>query len=201
MDQPQAVVQQGTSNRPPDPAAKSMSDPGTATVEPQACASCAAASSPSPSAAPAPVGASAPSWVYAIGRVELVPPSLSWEKELAQAIGRSHDTKDHTDSETFYNTLSKPENTYLARLACWVMTIGGLQTYILTPRFQHDFSLLVAALQQRKPPVFDIVIGAKGPTAPSQLCNGLMLPIVIFDQLYYSDRESLIACMGKQEKK
>jgi hypothetical protein len=47
------------------------------------------------------------------------------------------------------------------------MTIAGLETYIVTPRYQADFSLLVAALRpQRKPSDFDVVIGAKGPIAP-----------------------------------
>jgi hypothetical protein len=168
------------------------------TVAPQACATCGTALSPTPEVAlnrgigPLP-------WVYALGKIKLVSPTISWEKEFAQATGRA-DTKGLTDSQALYDVLSKPENSYLVREACWVMTIVGLETYILKPRFQSDFSLLVAALRpQRKPSDFDVIVGAKGPIAPPQMCNGLMLPIVLFDQIYYSDRETLIKAMRKPD--
>ena len=32
----------------------------------------------------------------------------------------------------------------------------------------------------------------KGPIAPPQMCNGLMVPIVVFDQIYSFDRDALI---------
>ena len=38
----------------------------------------------------------------------------------------------------------------------------------------------------------DVVIGTRGPIAPPELCNGLMVPIVAFDQIYSFDRDALI---------
>jgi hypothetical protein len=38
----------------------------------------------------------------------------------------------------------------------------------------------------------DVVIGMRGSIAPPEFCNGLMLPIVAFDQIYSFDRSALI---------
>jgi hypothetical protein len=97
--------------------------------------------------------------------------------------------------------LSKPENRYLVRQCCFVMTIEGLETYILTPRDSADLGLLVEAVRPNPSPAdLDVVIGMKGPIAPPQLCNGLMVPIVVFDQIYSFDRDALIKSIPKPEK-
>jgi hypothetical protein len=36
------------------------------------------------------------------------------------------------------------------------------------------------------------VIGVRGPIAPPQMCNGLLVPIVLFNQIYSFDIDSLI---------
>jgi hypothetical protein len=46
----------------------------------------------------------------------------------------------------------------------------------------------------------DVVIGQKGPVARPEACNGLMVPIVVFDQLYSFDRDSLLKAIPKPEK-
>ena len=144
--------------------------------------------------------AASPSWVYAIGRIEARFPSISVEKEFAQATGRA-DTKGLTDRQALHAVLSKPENRYLLRQLCFVMTIEGLETYILVPRDPADISLLVEALRPTPQPWdLDVVIGMKGPIAPPQMCNGLMVPIVVFDQIYSFDRDALIKAIPKPEK-
>jgi hypothetical protein len=71
-----------------------------------------------------------------------------------------------------------------------VLTIEGLETYILRARDPVDLDLLVEAIRQEPSPVdMDVVIGARGPIAPPEMCNGLMIPIVAFDQIYSFDRE------------
>ena len=131
------------------------------------------------------------SHVYAIGRVEARFPRLSVEKEFAQATGRA-DTAGQTDQGAFYKVLSKPESGYLARQLCWVFTIQGLETYLLQPRDPRDFDRLVEAIRPRPSPLdIDVVIGMRGPIAPPEFCNGLMVPIVVFDQLYSFDRDAL----------
>jgi hypothetical protein len=68
-------------------------------------------------------------YVYALGRIEPRFPRLSVEKEYAQATGRA-ETAGLTDRQALQAVLSKPENRYLARQLCYVLTIEGLDTYI-----------------------------------------------------------------------
>lgn len=74
----------------------------------------------------------APSFVFALGRVEVRFPSLSVEKEFAQSIGRT-DTAGLTDRQAMRAALSERGNRYLARQVCWILTVEGLETYILRP--------------------------------------------------------------------
>ena len=46
----------------------------------------------------------------------------------------------------------------------------------------------------------DVVIGMRGPIAPPEFCNGLMVPIVVFDQIYSFDRDALIKAIPRPEK-
>ena len=139
-------------------------------------------------------------YVYAIGRIEARFPRLSVEKEFAQATGRA-ETVGQTDQEVFYNVLSKPENRYLARQMCWVLTIQGFETYILHPRDPRDLDRLVEAIRPQPSPMdIDVVIGARGPIAPPEFCNGLMVPIVVFDHVYSFNRDALIKAIPRPEK-
>jgi hypothetical protein len=132
------------------------------------------------------------SFVYALGRVEARFPSLGVEKEFSQAIGRA-ETKGLTDRQTFYEVLSKPENRYLVRQMCWVLTIEGLDTYILQPRDPYGYDMLVQAVRPApRLEDIDIIIGSRGPIAPPEMCNGLVAPIVVFDQIYSFDIDALI---------
>jgi len=140
------------------------------------------------------------SYVHAIGRIEARFPRLSVEKEFAQATGRA-ETAGQTDQQAFYNVLSNPENRYLARQMCWVLSIQGLETYIVQPRDPRDFDRLVESIRPQPSPMdTDVVIGIRGPISPPELCNGLMVPIVVFDQLYSFDRDSLIKAIPRPEK-
>jgi hypothetical protein len=149
---------------------------------------------PAPSYAP--VG---PSYVYAIGKIEPRFPSPAVEKEIAQATGRA-DTEGLTDHQALQQVLSQPENRYLARELCWVMTIQGLDTYIVTPRDPVDLTMLVEVLRPNpKPSDLDVLIGVKGSIAGPGKCNGLLVPIVGFDQVYSFDRGALISAIPRPE--
>ena len=178
-----AAVAPGTEEDGPlYPATLAATEPRTPRL---ACPSCGAPSSPV-------MGAGPRQWVYAVGRIEARFPTLSVEKEFAQATGRS-DSKGLTDRQVLHSVLSRAENRYLARQMCWVMTVEGLETYVLRPGEPLDFGLLVDALRSNPSPSdMDLVIGAKGPIASPAACNGLMVPVVMFDQIYSFDRSSLI---------
>jgi hypothetical protein len=139
-------------------------------------------------------------YVYAIGRIEARFPRLSVEKEFAQVTGRA-ETAGQTDQKAFYTVLSNPENRYLTRQLCWVLTIQSVETYIVQPRDPRDYDQLVAAIRPQPSPMdIDVVIGIRGPIAPPELCNGLIIPIIAFDQVYSFDRDALIKAIPRPEK-
>jgi hypothetical protein len=133
-----------------------------------------------------------PAFVYAIGQVEPRFPSLGLEKEFAQVIGRRGD-EGYSDREAFAATIRAEENRYLARHLCWVFLVEGLETYILMPRDPGDYKLLIDSVREipRRDDI-DLVIGTRGHVAPPHMCNGLAVPIVVFDQLYSFDRDTLV---------
>jgi hypothetical protein len=146
--------------------------------EPAGCPTCAAADT-----------IEAYPFVYAIGQVRLALPSVGIEKEMAQAAGRI-DGRDLTDPQMQHELLRG--NRYLARSCCYVFVVGGMETYLLRPRDPLDLDLLVEAVRPRPSPLdVDVVVGVRGPIAPPEACNGLMLPIVTVDQLYSFDRVTL----------
>src|SRR6266487_2852391 len=129
---------------------------------------------PCPTCAPVPAS-QARSYVYALGRIEPRFPSPAVEKEFAQVTGRTH-TKGKTDREAMQSVLSARENRYLARQLCWVLTLQGLETYLLTPRDWADFDLLVEAVRPTPRPtdlVCRLLLEKKKTTrnAPSLACT------------------------------
>ncbi|WP_306212873.1 cyanobactin maturation protease PatG family protein [Actinoplanes sp. RD1] len=138
-------------------------------------------------------------FVWAIGRIEPRLPSLAVEKELAQVTGRA-DLAGHTDREALHEVLSSRANRYLARQLCWVLLIEGLETYLLAPRDPVDLDLLVESLRPRPAPTdLDVVIGIRGPLAPPETCNGLVVPVVIVDQVYSFGRDDLLAAVPRPD--
>ncbi|MGD0702900.1 MAG: hypothetical protein ABSA02_23835 [Trebonia sp.] len=138
-------------------------------------------------------------YVYGIGQVQPRFPSVAIQKEFAQAAGRG-ETGGQTDRQVIASVLGDRANRYLVRQMCWVFVIEGLETYILLPNDPADYDLLVQAVRPEPDPVdVDVIVGARGPFAPPQLCNGLGLPVVRVDQLYSFDRESLIGALPLPE--
>lgn len=139
------------------------------------------------------------SFVFALGQVDPRFSSLAIEKEFAQVTGRA-DTAGQTDRQALQTILADRANRYLARQMCWVFTIEGLETYLLAPRDPADFELLIEAVRPRPHPSdIDVVIGVQGSIAPPEVCNGLMVPIVVFDQLYSFERDELIHQIPRPE--
>ncbi|MGH9445645.1 MAG: hypothetical protein ACRD3O_07965 [Terriglobia bacterium] len=175
------------------PAPLQLARPAGRVVAAQFCPTC--------GSAPAANGQTAAhNYIYAIGRIEPRFPRPSVEKEFAQATGRA-ETAGLTDRQAVQKVLSQRQNRYLVRQLCWVMTIEGLETYILVPRDPADLDLLVEAVRPSPNPAdLDVLIGVKASIAPPEMCNGLMVPIVVFDQLYSFDRDSLMKAIPRPEK-
>lgn len=132
------------------------------------------------------------SFVYAIGRVDPRFPSLAVEKEFLQATSQVH-SAGRTDRQVLQAFLADRAGRYLARQMCWVFTVEGMETYILAPRDPADLDLLIEAVRP-EPQSYDVdvAIGLRGPIASPGACNGLLVPVVLFDQLYSFDRDELI---------
>jgi hypothetical protein len=144
------------------------------------------------------VGTASSDHVYALGQIETRFPRPSVEKEVAQATGRA-ETAGKTDQQAFYQVLSARENRYLVRQLCWILTIQGLETYILQPRDPTDLDLLINAVEPQQTPWISAVIGVRGPVARPEFCNGLMIPIVTFDQIYTFPRDTLIRAIPRPQ--
>jgi hypothetical protein len=156
-------------------------------------------SQPMPAADPTTSGTVAPSFVYALGRIEPRFPSLAVEKEFVQVTG-SADVAGLTDREALQVVLADRANRYLARQLCWIFAVEGLETYLLAPRDPADLELLVEAVRPRPGPTdLDVVVGVLGPLAPPEACNGLVIPVVGFDQLYSFDRDALLGAIPRPQ--
>jgi hypothetical protein len=146
---------------------------------------------------------SSPKYVYAIGKVTHRFPNRSIEMEYAQAMGRvpEIDTKGLTDAEVMSKTLTDSNNRYLARQICYVFNIENLETYVLVPSDPYDIDKLTQALRPSPERYrdIDVIIGRRGPLSCPEKCNGLILPIVIVDQIYSFDRDVLMNEIPKRK--
>jgi hypothetical protein len=140
------------------------------------------------------------SFVYAIGRIEPHSPSLAVEKEYSQ-VKKTVSGADITDRQLLQRILNDRQYRYLARQQCWVFSVQGVETYILAPRDPGDYDLLIQTVRPEPAPTdIDVVVGLLGGLAAPDLCNGLVVPIVYFDQIYSFDRTSLIDSLPKPQK-
>jgi hypothetical protein len=139
-------------------------------------------------------------FVYAIGQIEVRFPNLSLEKEFAQAMGRA-ETAGLSDRQVLQSILSERRNRYLARQLCWVLRIEGIDTYIIVPRDPTEFDSLIESVRPTPTPGVDadVVVGVRGPIAPAEMCNGLMVPVVAFDQIYSFDSGELLKSIPRPE--
>jgi hypothetical protein len=174
---------------------QSPSDLGSAAVLPQqACAKCAGEHAAADAAAAPPVR------IYALGRIEPRFPRVSVEKEFAQALAGT-EAAGLTDKQALQKALALPQHRYLARQACWVFSVDGIPTYLLYPRDPADYSLLIDALRAApRPTDIDLVVGVRGPVAGPEVCNGLQVPIVVFEQLYSFDLDGIVKAIPRPKE-
>lgn len=173
------------------------SAPAPAAVTPQGAV--AAAGCPTCASAQAGPQMAPPSCIYVIGHIEPRFPQLSIEKEARQVTARAGASKD-SDREVMAKLLRDPANKYVVRRLCWVLSVQGVETYILVPR-DGDYQPLIDSYRaEPKPDDLELVIGIRGPIANPEICNGLLVPIVIFDQVYAFDRDTLLKSIPKPKE-
>ena len=156
--------------------------PSQIVVPAQACPSC--------NAARAAIQPIPDPWVYVIGDVDPRSPSLAVEKEAMGAMVRAS-TKGLTNAQALQKVLEARGNEYLVREMCYVLLVQEVETYILVPHFAQDYPMLIEAAKSE----LSAVIGSRGPIAGPEVCNGLTLPILVFNMIYNFDKQALISDM------
>ena len=132
------------------------------------------------------------SYVYCLGRIRPQFPNLSVEKEFAQATGRT-DTAGLTDAKVLHKFLTDHEYRYLARQMCWVFSVEGHECYLVQPADPTMLDTLCHCVRENPTDEdIDVLVGVKGPLAPPEMCNGLVLPIVAADQVWSFNRKMLL---------
>jgi len=120
-------------------------------------------------------------FAYSLGRVEPRSPSLSVEKEIAQALGPNQ----ADDHERLQRLLADPANRYLVRSLCWVFSVSGQDAFVVVPADPTDWALLPQLLRRDNSVRWvDVVIGHFVSSAPGGPCAALGLPVVHFDRLH-----------------
>lgn len=145
-------------------------------------------------------GGGPPPHVYALGRIDFRFPSTGVEKEFAQTIGRTR-TANLTDRQALCEALARQENRYLVRELTFVLTIHGMDTYVLEPLDPRDFDLLADAVRPRpRPDDLDVVIGHRASCPAGGGCDEPAMPVVRFSQIYSFDSDALIGALDKPEQ-
>jgi subtilase family protein/cyclic patellamide precursor peptide PatG len=145
-------------------------------LQPQAC-SC--------SSAP-PAG-----FAYSIGTVRPVFPEEGLRKEYEFAASQLR-----VSPTDYYAVLSNQTYTYIAQEACWILDINNVDSFILHPRSGTELKDLVEAIKPvtagsvEKP--MSVIIGPIYPDKPYPRCPNLHLPVVVTNQVYYFDFDTLI---------
>jgi hypothetical protein len=159
--------------------------PATSAAPVETCANCgqsfASSSSPSPGASSQPGAWSGP--VYGVGKIVPQIPSVGVEKHIAQlAGGLSHG---FVETTVLRDVLSTPENRYLGRYVCWILTSQQVDAFTVMPRDEADIVRLVELLpSDETDDLIHVVIGRAGlPAVTGSPCAQAGLPLVVADQL------------------
>ncbi|MEU6393625.1 hypothetical protein [Streptomyces sp. NPDC046939] len=123
--------------------------------------------------------------VYAVGRLAPRFASLGAEKEFDQlssadaALGRVE-----WDVGLLRRVLERPENRYVARQVCWVLTVQDVESYLIVPRDDEDIAELLASLPENGQEVLHVVVGSTPPAGgavPAE-ASALGLPALSMQQ-------------------
>jgi hypothetical protein len=124
-------------------------------------------------------------FVYAMGTVTGRFPNQSLEQEFRAAWGSTAYNGPITQAD-LYRVLSQGQNLYIARDMCWVFQVENVDVYLTVPRSYVELSDLILALAPTPGEVSAaLIVGVLGPMAPPSACNGLVLPVVTADQVFY----------------
>ena len=133
--------------------------------------------------------------IYAIGNLDVRFPTIGVEREFQQRERAMHGDLPAARGERLAHVLRA--NPHLWSRVCFVLSIGNVPAYIVTPSSQHVLQRMLEAITgEAEPDVFAVMIGRRIGTAPPASCGGLLAPIIICDQIYPSKLEEWIEALG-----
>ncbi len=87
-----------------------------------------------------------------------------------------------------------------AKTPQYVYALGKIVPRFRSMAVERDFDRLVESVKpQQDRADIDVVVGLKGPVALPEMCGGLQVPIVGFDQLFSFDRDAFIKSIPRPE--
>lgn len=139
-----------------------------------------------------------PTFVYAIGTVEVLFPDDSLEEEL-QYIAQEHKIQGQpTSHQWLHDTLSLPQSRFIARSLNWLLTIEKQQPYALKLREVSDLPYLIECLKRSHQQLdLDLVIGVTDLSWPKINCRGTNLPALVVDQIMPFTANELVSRFPK----
>jgi hypothetical protein len=90
------------------------------------------------------------------------------------------------------------QNPHLARSVCFVMTVGGLPAYIVTPTAREVLTALVDSVGSSESDRWDLLIGRLVGVAGPTNCGGILAPMVAADQIYTFTTPELVTGLIEQ---
>jgi hypothetical protein len=122
-------------------------------------------------------------FVYALGHIEVRFPTLGLEREYQQRERMLPPAPGKPHLERVREVLV--HNLHLAAQACYLLSIGGSPAYLLAPAGNYlRPSLFDAIGSGDSGDSFAVVVGRLGPMAPPQACGGVLVPVLLCDQIY-----------------
>jgi hypothetical protein len=125
-------------------------------------------------------------YIYALGRIEVRFPSLGIEREFQQREMQMPGSKTEKLSRQQRVSGVLEANQHLAYRVCYLLTMGGIPSYVIGAanwRVRQD--LLQALANSERPDSWCVVIGKRGPVSTPAVCGGILAPILICDQVYW----------------
>jgi hypothetical protein len=121
-------------------------------------------------------------FVFAIGRLDVRLATIGLEREFRR-VAKYEEGKSLSRGGRMHAIFEAHH--HIASRACYVMSIGGTPAFSLMPTIQAARTALVEAVAQLDSPShWLLVIGKLGPTTRPGDCGGLLVPVVLCDQIY-----------------
>lgn len=89
---------------------------------------------------------------------------------------------DVTEMDGLAALLTDPQAGYIAQHLTWILQIGGVDSYLLTPSLPGERTQLIQVLEQQTRNNYVTAVGLKGPSAPPEL-HSEPLPIMALDHV------------------